>query len=122
VLHHHERFNGGGYPYGLRGAEIPIGARIVAVADAYHAMVNGRPYSNALAHHEALAELERHAGTQFDPRVVRAFTELYFSGVPDDGREEVNRIHDAALGDLHERYPAVKGLPPRPATLPEAAS
>jgi len=122
VLHHHERFNGGGYPYGLRGAEIPIGARIVAVADAYHAMVNGRPYSNALAHHEALAELERHAGTQFDPRVVRAFTELYFSGVPDDGREEVNRIHDAALGDLHERYPAVNGLPPRPATLPEAAS
>ena len=57
VLHHHERFNGGGYPHGLRGAEIPLGARIVAVADAYHAMVHERPYSAALDHEQALEEL-----------------------------------------------------------------
>ena len=70
VLHHHERFNGGGYPHGLRGTEIPLGARIVAVADAYHAMVHDRPYSSALAHEAALDELRANAGTQFDPDVV----------------------------------------------------
>ncbi|MGH2381068.1 MAG: diguanylate cyclase, partial [Candidatus Limnocylindria bacterium] len=57
VLHHHERFNGGGYPHGLKGNEIPLGARIVSVADAYHAMVHERPYSAALTHEEALEEL-----------------------------------------------------------------
>ncbi len=67
VLHHHERFNGGGYPHGLRGSEIPLGARIVAVADAYHAMVHDRPYSAALTHEQALEELRTNAGTQFDP-------------------------------------------------------
>ena len=67
VLHHHERYNGGGYPHGLRGSEIPLGARIVAVADAYHAMVHDRPYKGALTHEQALAELKRNAGTQFDP-------------------------------------------------------
>ncbi|MFP5330701.1 MAG: HD-GYP domain-containing protein, partial [Alphaproteobacteria bacterium] len=56
VLHHHERFNGGGYPHGLRGTEIPLGARIVAVADAYHAMVHDRPYKDAQTHEEALDE------------------------------------------------------------------
>ena len=64
VLHHHERFNGGGYPHGLRGAEIPLGARIVAVADAYHAMVHDRPYSAALDHDagaRGAAEPRRHA-------------------------------------------------------------
>ena len=73
VLHHHERYNGGGYPHGLRGNEIPLGARIVAVADAYHAMVHDRPYSSALGHEEALVELRSHAGTQFDPVVVDVF-------------------------------------------------
>ena len=64
VLHHHERFNGGGYPHGLRGNEIPMGARIVAVADAYHAMVHDRPYKTALDHEQALrrtAPERRHA-------------------------------------------------------------
>ena len=70
VLHHHERFNGGGYPHGLRGNEIPMGARIVAVADAYHAMVHDRPYKTALDHEQAMTELRQNAGTQFDPDVV----------------------------------------------------
>jgi hypothetical protein len=100
VLHHHERYNGGGYPHGLRGNEIPLGARIVAVADAYHAMVHDRPYKSAQSHDEALAELRRHAGTQFDPDVVELFCSIYAQGVPPDGLEEVYRLHERARGGL----------------------
>jgi len=100
VLHHHERFNGGGYPHGLKGAEIPLGARIVAVADAYHAMIHERPYSSARAHHEALGELRTHAGSQFDPDVVAVFCQIYAEGAPPDGLEEVYRLHERASGGL----------------------
>jgi diguanylate cyclase (GGDEF)-like protein len=100
VLHHHERFNGGGYPHGLKGNEIPLGARIVAVADAYHAMVHDRPYSVAVTHENALAELRRHAGTQFDPDVVEMFCTVYAAAVPPDGLEEVTRLHERARGGL----------------------
>lgn len=100
VLHHHERFNGGGYPHGLRGTEIPLGARIVAVADAYHAMVHDRPYSTALSHEEALDELRRNAGTQFDPAVVDQFCAVFAQAVPPDGLEEVYRLHERARGGL----------------------
>jgi len=100
VLHHHERFNGGGYPHGLKGNEIPIGARIVSVADAYHAMVHDRPYKTALTHDQALAELRANAGTQFDPDVVNLFCAIYAEGVPPDGLEEVYRLHERARGGL----------------------
>jgi diguanylate cyclase (GGDEF)-like protein len=100
VLHHHERFNGGGYPHGLKGNEIPLGARIVAVADAYHAMVHDRPYKTALTHDEALVELRSHAGTQFDPAVVDVFCTIYAEAVPPDGLEEVYRLHQRARGGL----------------------
>src|SRR6187397_2234897 len=100
VLHHHERFNGGGYPHGLRGSEIPLGARIVAVADAYHAMVHDRPYSSALTHQQALEELSLNAGTQFDPAVVQVFCDVYADAVPPDGLEEVYRLHERANGNL----------------------
>ena len=100
VLHHHERFNGGGYPHGLKGNEIPLGARIVAVADAYHAMVHDRPYQKALTHPAALAELRLHAGTQFDPVIVEAFCTLYATDVPPDGLDEVYRLHERARGGL----------------------
>ncbi|HEY0416982.1 MAG TPA: HD domain-containing phosphohydrolase [Gaiellaceae bacterium] len=73
VLHHHERWDGSGYPDGLAGDEIPLGARIVFVADAFDAMTFGRLYRTALTRDEALAEVERCAGAQFDPQVVRAF-------------------------------------------------
>ncbi|MGI8658635.1 MAG: diguanylate cyclase [Candidatus Limnocylindria bacterium] len=106
VLHHHERFNGGGYPHGLKGNEIPMGARIVAVADAYHAMVHERPYSTALTHDEAIAELERNAGTQFDPAVVATFREVYAAAVPPDGLEEVYRLNERARGGLDRIEPA----------------
>jgi diguanylate cyclase (GGDEF)-like protein len=75
VLHHHERWDGDGYPDGLFGEEIPIGARIIFVADAYDAMTSDRVYRQRLSEDEALAELERCAGTQFDPRIVAAMAE-----------------------------------------------
>ena len=76
VRAHHERYDGSGYPQGLRGEEIPIGARVVAVVDTYDAMTSERPYEPALSKREAIEELRKHAGAQFDPRVVRAFVEV----------------------------------------------
>ena len=83
ILHHHERFAGHGYPYGLRGNEIPLGARIVAIADAYDAMTHDRPYKRAMTHDQAIAELRRHAGTQFDPDLVNLFCDLYAAHAPE---------------------------------------
>jgi diguanylate cyclase (GGDEF)-like protein len=74
VLHHHERWDGNGYPDRKAGPDIPLGARILFVADAYDAMTTDRVYRGRLSHERAIAELERCAGTQFDPRVVAAFT------------------------------------------------
>ncbi len=73
VKHHHERWDGGGYPSGLRGEEIPLVSRIIAVADAYDAMTSSRPYREPRSHAEAVAEIERGAGGQLDPGVVAAF-------------------------------------------------
>jgi two-component system cell cycle response regulator len=89
ILHHHERYSGHGYPYGLRANDIPLGARIVAVADAYDAMTHDRPYKRAMTHEQAIAELRRHAGTQFDPELVSLFCDLYASRAPEpDGTVE----------------------------------
>jgi two-component system cell cycle response regulator len=71
----HERWDGGGYPDGLSGEEIPLAARILAVCDAFTAMTSHRAYRPALSEHEALIELERYAGTQFDPTVVAVFSD-----------------------------------------------
>jgi diguanylate cyclase (GGDEF)-like protein len=76
----HERWDGAGYPDQLAEESIPLGARIVAVADAFDAMTSGRPYRAAITHEEALAELHRCAGTQFDPTVVAAFTATASAG------------------------------------------
>lgn len=73
VLHHQEMWDGSGYPEGLSGEKIPLGARIFAVADTYDAMTSTRPYRSAMTHEEALQEIRRCRGTQFDPRVVDAF-------------------------------------------------
>jgi diguanylate cyclase (GGDEF)-like protein len=75
VLHHHERWDGDGYPDRLRGEEIPLGARIIFVADAYDAMTSERVYERSLSPSEALEELERCSGSQFDPTIVDAFSE-----------------------------------------------
>ena len=72
VRHHHERFDGGGYPDGLAGDAIPLESRIILVADAFEAMTSDRPYRQAPGQEFALAELRRNAGAQFDPAVVAA--------------------------------------------------
>jgi HD-GYP domain-containing protein (c-di-GMP phosphodiesterase class II) len=76
VLHHHERFDGKGYPDGIRGKAIPLGARILAVADAFDAMISTQKHRAAVTAEQAIEELKRGAGTQFDPEIVAAFIEL----------------------------------------------
>jgi HD-GYP domain-containing protein (c-di-GMP phosphodiesterase class II) len=80
VLHHHERYDGKGYPQGLKGDEISIDGRIIAVADSFDAMTTDRPYRKALSYEFAIEELKRCAGTQFDPKVVEAFICAYKKG------------------------------------------
>src|SRR5207302_6217502 len=77
VLYHHERWDGNGYPTGRAGEQIPLEARVLAVADAFDAMTSDRPYRPALDREEALDEVARCAGTQFDPAIVGVFLELY---------------------------------------------
>ena len=76
ILHHHERWDGAGYPHGLAGTEIPLTARIFSVCDVYDALTSTRPYKNAWSHEDALAEIQAQAGRQFDPEVVEAFAAL----------------------------------------------
>ena len=80
VRHHHERYDGTGYPDGLKGTAIPLGARIAAVVDAFDAMISDRPYRNAMPIEEAIEELRRNRGTQFDPQVADTFLALYQEG------------------------------------------
>lgn len=80
VLHHHERWDGGGYPFGLGGEEIPVEARLLGVADAFDAMTSDRSYRPALLVQQALFELERCAGTQFDPALAETFVEGWRTG------------------------------------------
>ncbi len=76
VLHHHENYDGSGYPEGLRGDEIPLGSRIIIVGDAYEAMTSDRIYRRAIGHERAMEQLNRHKAAQFDPKVVRALEHL----------------------------------------------
>ena len=77
----HERWDGAGYPDSLQGFEIPVSSRIIAACDAFTAMTSVRPYRSALSTEDALAELERFAGTQFDPAVVSALAALVRDGL-----------------------------------------
>jgi diguanylate cyclase (GGDEF)-like protein/PAS domain S-box-containing protein len=76
ILHHHERWDGTGYPNGLKGEEIPLFSRIIAVVDAYDVMTHDRPYSGALSKKEALDEIRKCSGSQFDPKLVEEFIDL----------------------------------------------
>jgi diguanylate cyclase (GGDEF)-like protein len=112
VLHHHEWYDGRGYPHGLAGGEIPVGARIVSIVDAYEAMVAGRPYRGAISHEEAIAELRRQAGIQFDPELVEVFAEVFARGVPweidrNGYRHGHGHDHDQGLGwgHVHDEEP-----------------
>jgi len=81
TLHHHENFDGTGYPAGLSNSEIPIGSRIVSVIDAFDAMVSSRPYRSGLPFEEGIRRLIASSGTQFDPQVVRCFVQIAESEV-----------------------------------------
>jgi HD-GYP domain-containing protein (c-di-GMP phosphodiesterase class II) len=76
VYTHHERFDGRGYPRSLEGEEIPLGARIFAIADALDAITSDRPYRKGRPCEEARSEIQRHVGTQFDPRLVETFAQV----------------------------------------------
>lgn len=76
ILYHHEKYDGSGYPSGLKREQIPLGARIMAVVDAFEAMITERPYKRQLSIDDAIGELKRNSGTQFDPQIVKAFVEL----------------------------------------------
>jgi len=89
ILHHHERWDGGGYPEGLKGEEIPIGARILAVADSFEAMTSARPYRPALSREEVVKELRQGAGIQFDPYLVEVFIGIIQAGLP--GRMKIGQ-------------------------------
>ena len=87
ALHHHENYDGTGYPGGLKGNEIPIGSRIVSVIDAYDAMISNRCYRRGLPHEEAVRRLLASSGTQFDPAVVQSFIGI--------AKEEVEEVFAA---------------------------
>jgi diguanylate cyclase (GGDEF)-like protein len=114
ILHHHERYSGHGYPFGLRGNDIPLGARIVAIADAYDAMTHDRPYKRAMSHDNAINELRRHAGTQFDPELVNLFCDLFARHAPsaDPTVAALTAIDAATIGLVAEPKPRRKRSKP----------
>ncbi|MDQ4027740.1 MAG: HD-GYP domain-containing protein, partial [Actinomycetota bacterium] len=106
VRHHHERYDGAGYPDGIRGNDIPIIARIIGVADAYNAMTSGRPYRQALSTEVARARLRAAAGSQFDPDVVDAFESIL-----DDAPAPYQCAARADFSVEAQRHPALTPVP-----------
>lgn len=92
VYHHHEKWDGTGYPNNLKGEDIAIGARIFAVADTYDAMTSDRPYRKALLYEDARQEIIRCSGTQFDPNVVDVFLKI-----PKENLFKIRDIVDACI-------------------------
>jgi len=86
ILHHHERWDGGGYPDGLKGEEIPIGARILAIADSFEAMTSARPYRPALSLEKVAKELRQGARHQFDPQLVEVLIGIIEAGLPEEAK------------------------------------
>jgi diguanylate cyclase len=116
VYAHHEHFDGTGYPRGLVGEEIPLGARVFAVVDAYDAMTSRRPYRDAIPRDEALAEIAGHSGSQFDPKVVQAFLTVVRRS-PDGFYEENEDDEDfgprVSTPDVAAHTPPTRTLVPR---------
>jgi len=83
ILHHHERWDGSGYPQGLKGEQIPLESRILAIADSFEAMTSARPYRPALSREDVVEELRKGAGSQFDPTLVEVFIGIIEAGLPD---------------------------------------
>jgi putative nucleotidyltransferase with HDIG domain len=104
VLHHHENFDGTGYPEGLKGEEIPIGSRILIVADTYEAMTSDRIYRKAPGHERAMEQLNRYKGTQFDPVIVRALHTCIQRHGPDEFEaNDLPPINYETLAELRRR-------------------
>ncbi|MEV5775607.1 HD-GYP domain-containing protein [Streptomyces antimycoticus] len=127
ILHHHERLDGSGYPYGLAGAQIPEFARMVAVADAFDAMTSTRTYRRARPVDTAVEELKRCAGSQFDPRMVRALSTAldrhgWHATVTADAPEERGNVPPDPLSPSLELPPLVRAAAPGPAGAPEPRS
>jgi HD-GYP domain-containing protein (c-di-GMP phosphodiesterase class II) len=115
VLHHHENFDGSGYPEGLKGEEIPLGSRIIIVADAYEAMTSDRIYRKSIGHDRAMEQLTKYKGIQFDPKVVRALEQVVQkkgrdafeqSDLPPINYETLDKLrrrlaHDPIVRDAH---------------------
>jgi HD-GYP domain-containing protein (c-di-GMP phosphodiesterase class II) len=99
---HHERYDGQGYPRGVAGHDIPLAARILSVVDAYVAMTSRRPYRRTRSHEDALQEILRNAGTQFDPEVVRAFADADRRGLFANGRDgaPVNELASRVVSEV----------------------
>lgn len=113
ILHHHESWDGTGYPHGLKGKRIPLLSRIISVVDAYDAMTHDRPYRKAMTSMEARQELQRCSGQQFDPELVEAFLEVLDDNpqlaVSD---EDERQTHAALFGNLeatHSRRSPTQG-------------
>ena len=119
VRHHHEHFDGGGYPAGLRSEEIPLLARVLTVADAFEAMIADRPYRRGRSQQEAILELRRCSGSHFDPRVVEAFISVLESmeAVPTDGQqpgldigpEELQAVYVAVCDGMYASFRKLGG-------------
>ena len=118
VRHEHERFDGGGYPDGLSGSEIPIGSRIILACDAYHAMTSDRPYRKAMEHAAAVRELAASAGTQFDPEVTEQLIGCLY------GQSQSGQIQRSGLSDPRRRlrrWPSPSPPPTSRRSRPSAA-
>jgi putative nucleotidyltransferase with HDIG domain len=111
VYAHHERYDGLGYPRGLKGDEIPLGARIFAVVDAYDAITSYRPYRKAQPHRKAVEEIVRNSGIQFDPDVVRAFLEAEKQGLLEERHRDGKRGAETSEADADVQTPAASPLP-----------
>ncbi|KKL64643.1 hypothetical protein LCGC14_2162920 [marine sediment metagenome] len=110
IVHaHHERQDGSGYPRGLKDDEIPLGARIFAVVDAYDAMTSQRPYRKAITHREAVEQIIRNSGSQFDPQVVRAFLEAEKRGLLEAGPGGGDRELGSTAVEAHARTSSPAG-------------
>jgi HD-GYP domain-containing protein (c-di-GMP phosphodiesterase class II) len=90
ILYHHERWDGGGYPAGIKGHEIPFGARVIAVADSFDAMTSDRPYRKALSPHQAIRILLEGRGKQWEPTIVNAFVDMIASQVDEKSTEHLS--------------------------------
>lgn len=96
IMHHHERWDGQGYPAGLKEHEIPFGARVIAVADSFDAMTSDRPYRKALSVNQAVETLLEGRGSQWDPTIVDAFVEMIMNRIDEKSIEGVSKLVSSA--------------------------